>query len=304
MIEVLTGFGVVVVVIAVGYVLGRTDALGPGARRALANMVYLVATPALLFDILLDTDPREIFSANFLVIALSALVAGFLGFLLLRLRGSNSPDSLIGMLASSYANAGNLGVPLAVYILDDAAAVIPVILFQVAFYAPVTLTTLDMLHASKQSNLLRNVLLAFRNPMLLAAIAGLLIGFLRVPVPVFVGQPVALLAGASVPLALMVFGMSLVGSTVSLTGDVALVVLLKNVVHPIIAGLLAFHVFGLSGHALFTLVVLGALPTAQNVLTYALRFRTNERLARDTGVVSTLVSFPVLVAVTVLLGPG
>ena len=51
-------------------------------------------------------------------------------------------------------------------------------------------------------------------------------------------------------------------------------------------------------------MVLGALPTAQNVLTYALRFRTNETLARDTGVVSTLVSFPVLVVVTILLGPG
>ena len=54
--------------------------------------------------------------------------------------------------------------------------------------------------------------------------------------------------------------------------------------------------------ALFVLVVLGALPTAQNVLTYALRFRTNLTLARDTGVVSTIVSFPVLALVTVLLG--
>ncbi len=301
MAQVLSGFGVVVAVIAVGWVFGRTR---KEARRGLASLVYLVATPALILDILLRTDSRDIFSVSFLVIAASALIVGALGFLIFRLRGRSAPDSLIGMLASSYANAGNLGVPLAVYILDDAAAVIPVILFQVAFYAPVTLTTLDMLHASKQSNLLRNVLLAFRNPMLLAAVAGLLIGFLRVPVPVFVSQPVSLLAGASVPLALMVFGMSLVGSKVSLTVDVALVVLLKNVVHPIVAGLLALHVFGLTGHALFTLVVLGALPTAQNVLTYALRFRTNERLARDTGVVSTLVSFPVLVAVAVLFGPG
>lgn len=304
MIEVLTGFGVVVVVIAVGYLLGRTDALGAGARRALANLVYLVATPALLFNILLETDPREIFSANFIVIAVSSLLAGFLGFVLLRLRGSAAPDSLIGMLAASYANAGNLGVPLAVYILDDAAAVIPVILFQVAFYAPATLTALDMLHSSKQSNLLRNLLLAFRNPMLLAALAGLAIGFLRIPVPVILSQPVAILAGASVPLALLVFGMSLVGSKVSLTGDVVLVVALKNLIHPLIAGLLAHFVFGLEGHGLFTLVVLGALPTAQNVLTYALRFRTSETLARDAGVVSTLVSFPVLVVVSLLLGAG
>ena len=65
----------------------------------------------------------------------------------------------------------------------------------------------------------------------------------------------------------------------------------------------AFHVACLLA-TLVGIVVLGALPTAQNVLTYALRFRTNETLARDTGVVSTLVSFPVLVVVTILLGPG
>ena len=299
MIQVLTGFGVVVAVIAVGWLFGRTQA---EARRGLANLVYLVATPALLFDILLRTDPRDIFSANFLVIAGSALIAGALGFLIFRLRGRSAPDSLIGMLASSYANAGNLGIPLAVYILDDAAVVIPVILFQVAFYAPFTLTTLDMLHRSRQSTLLRNMVASFRNPMLLAAVAGLLIGFLHIPVPEIVRESVALLAGASVPVALMVFGMSLVGTRVVLSGDVLIAVVLKNLVQPVVSGLLAHYVFGLTGTALLSLVVLGALPTAQNVLTYALRFRTNEALARDVGVVSTLVSFPVLVVVTVLLG--
>ena len=297
--EVLTGFGVVVAVIAVGWIFGRTRG---EARRGLADLVYLVATPALLFDILLRTDPRDIFSENFAVIAGSAIIAGALGFLVFRLRGRSAPDSLIGMLASSYANAGNLGVPLAVYILDDAAVVIPVILFQVAFYAPFTLTTLDMLHQSKRSNLLRNVVLAFRNPMLLAAVVGLAIGFLRIPVPELVSQPVALLAGASVPVALMVFGMSLADTRVVVSADVLVAVALKNVVQPLVSGLLAYYVFGLTGPALFALVVLGALPTAQNVLTYALRFRTNEALARDVGVVSTLVSLPVLVLVTVLLG--
>ncbi|GAB3691532.1 AEC family transporter [Corynebacterium nasicanis] len=300
--DVLAGFGVVVAVIAVGWLLGRTEALGPGARRVLANLVYLVATPALLFDILLRTDPRTLFSENFLVIAGSAVLTGLLGFLLFRLRGRNAADSLVGMLASSYANAGNLGIPLAVYILDDAAVVIPVILFQVAFYAPVTLTTLDLLHRSRQAHLVRNIVGALRNPMLLAALAGLLVGYLRLPVPGLLSQPVSLLAGAAVPVALLVFGMSLVGTRVRLSGDVLLAVALKNLVHPVIAGLVAAQMFGLTGAALFALVVLGALPTAQNVLTYALRFRTNEVLARDVGVVSTLVSLPVLVVVTLLLG--
>lgn len=300
--QVLTGFGVVILVIAVGYGLGRKELLGPGARMVLANFVYLVATPALLFNILLETDPREIFSANFAVISLSALIAGFLGFISLRLRSRTAADSLIGMLSSSYANAGNLGIPLAVYILDDSAAVIPVILFQVAFYAPATMTALDLLHSSKQSNLLRNLLNALRNPMLLAAIVGLIVGYVRIPIPVMISDPVGLLAGAAVPLALTVFGMSLVGARIQLNVDVLIVVFIKNILHPLIAGMLGYFIFHMTGAALLAVVVLGALPTAQNVLTYALRFRTNETLARDAGAVSTLLSFPVLILITVVLG--
>ncbi len=302
MLQVLTGFGVVVLVIAVGYLLGRTGVLGKNAQSVLANLVYFVATPALLFDILLDTDPREVLSGNFVVISLSAIIAGVLGFLILRARGRDPADSIIGMLASSYANAGNLGIPLAVYILDDAAVVVPVILFQVALYAPISLTALDVVSSEGETKVVRNIALAFRSPMLLAAIVGMVIAFAGLDLPVFVTEPVGILAGAAVPAALLVFGMSMVGSRVRLSGDVMIAVVLKNIIHPLVAGLLAHFLFGMTGYALFVLVVLGALPTAQNVLTYALRFRTNLTLARDTGVVSTIVSFPVLALVTVLLG--
>ncbi|AGF73112.1 AEC family transporter [Corynebacterium halotolerans] len=304
MLQVLMGFMVVVIVIAVGWLLGRRDSLGAGGRQALSSFVYLVATPALLFDRIIHTDPAEILSADLVVISVSALVVGLLFFLLSRLLLRRSAaDSIIGMLASSYVNAGNLGIPLAVYILDDAAAVVPVVLFQVAFYAPVSLTALDLLHRSKQSNLLRNlVVIPLTNPMLIAALAAMLIAFLHVPVPTFVEEPAAILAGAAVPLALVVFGMSLHGGRVRLGADVLAVAAFKNILQPVVAGLLAHYVFGMTGHALFTAVVLGALPTAQNVLTYALRFRTDEALARDAGVVTTLVSLPVLIVATVLLG--
>ena len=49
----------------------------------------------------------------------------------------------IGTLASSYVNAGNLGLPLAVYLLDDAVAVVPTLLFQLLVLAPVAFAVLD-----------------------------------------------------------------------------------------------------------------------------------------------------------------
>lgn len=82
--------------------------------------------------------------------------------------------------------------------------------------------------------------------------------------------------------------------------EVAATAVLKNLAHPLIAGAMAFAWFHMTGHQLATAMVLGALPTAQNVYTYALRYRINESLARDAGVVTTAMSFPVLVLISTL----
>lgn len=205
------GFTVVFIVIGIGWILGRRDTLGTHAQKPLSLFVYYVATPALLFDRVTKSDTSTIFSLNFVVIALSALIVGFLFFLLMRfVIKRTAAVSVIGMLAASYANAGNLGIPLAAYILDDFTVVIPVILFQVAFYAPITMTIMEMLTNKKSTNLVRNLLVTpLTNTMVLAAIAGIAVSLTSMSVPVVIAQPVEMLANASVPLALVVFGLSL-----------------------------------------------------------------------------------------------
>lgn len=302
------GFAVVFIVIGVGMMLGRTGVLGTGAQRSMGLFVYYVATPALLFDKITDTDPAEIFSINFVVISVSALIVGFSFFLIMRLiLKRTAADAIVGMLASSYANAGNLGIPLAAYVLDDFTVVVPVILFQVAFYAPITMTALEMLHNPRSTSLIKNLIITpLSNTMVLAALAGILISLTPITVPNVLAQPVSMLAGSAVPLALVVFGLSLAHARILKKGEVArrdvfLAVAFKNIVHPIIALFLAMA-FGMEGSALMAAVVLGALPTAQNVYTYALRFQTSETMARDTGVVSTILSFPIMVVISVTLG--
>lgn len=302
------GFTVVFIVIGVGWILGRRNTLGEHAQKSMSLFVYYVATPALLFDRVTKSDTSTIFSLNFVVIALSALVVGFLFFLLLRFVVKRTAAvSVIGMLAASYANAGNLGIPMAAYILDDFTVVIPVILFQVAFYAPITMTIMEVIANKQSTNVVRNLVVApLTNTMVLAAIAGIGVSLTKITVPVVVTQPIEMLANASVPLALVVFGLSLSKTKVLEKGqvsrrDVFLAAFFKNILHPIVAGLLAWS-FGMEGTALLSAIILGALPTAQNVYTYALRFRTAEAMARDSGVVTTLISFPVLVAVSLIFG--
>jgi predicted permease len=71
---------------------------------------------------------------------------------------------------------------------------------------------------------------------------------------------------------------------------------------PLVAWALATGVFGLHGHQLLDVVVTSALPAAQNLYTFASRYRVAEGLARDSILVSTVLSVPVLVVVAALLG--
>ena len=53
---------------------------------------------------------------------------------------------------------------------------------------------------------------------------------------------------------------------------------------------------------MLTVVLLAALPTAQNVFNYADRYETDVVLARDVVLLTTLVSLPVLLLLSVVLG--
>jgi predicted permease len=72
---------------------------------------------------------------------------------------------------------------------------------------------------------------------------------------------------------------------------------------PVVAWLFATLVLGLDGQSLFVAVVLAALPTGQNVFNYAQRYRRGETVARDTALITTAGSIPVLVLVAALLAP-
>ena len=50
---------------------------------------------------------------------------------------------MIGTLCSAYVNAGNLGLPIAAYVLGDAALIAPMLLMQLLVLQPVALAVLD-----------------------------------------------------------------------------------------------------------------------------------------------------------------
>ncbi|MGW0080549.1 AEC family transporter [Streptomyces sp. NPDC003393] len=303
---VLTGFAVIAVVIGVGYLIGRRGHLGDQGQEVLTKLAFHVATPALLFTTLARADLSVVFSGRLLVTAAStAVVAGvFVAFGVLRHWGVGR--TTIGALCSSYVNSGNLGIPIAVYVLGDASLVAPVLLFQQILVTPIALTILDLSGAGEKGPLWRRLLTPLRNPVAVGALSGVLISATGVRVPGPVMEPLTLIANMSVPAVLLAFGIALRGSAAPGRGrdrePVLLSVALKSVGQPVVAWALATSVFGLRGPQLLDVVVTSALPAAQNLFTYAGRYRVGESLAQQSILLSTIASVPVLVVVAALLG--
>jgi len=80
-----------------------------------------------------------------------------------------------------------------------------------------------------------------------------------------------------------------------------LVTALKIVLMPLVAFALARWVFGLHGVPLLAATMCAALPTAQNVFVYAVRYLTAVPLARDAVSTTTLACIPALVVIAGLL---
>ncbi|MFY2787232.1 AEC family transporter [Rhodococcus sp. MALMAid1271] len=304
---VLEGFTVIFVVIALGYLLAHLRVLGEHGQFVLSRLVFFVATPALLFVTLAGSDVSVILSPTLAVAGTTALLVGAIYFVVAKLVLTRAvPDATIGALASSYVNAANLGIPIAVFVLGDANFVAPLLLFQIMIYTPIAVTILDISTKIDKVSLFKTVTTPFRNPIVLAGAAGLVLSVTGFELPEALMQPFRLLGNASVPGALLAFGLSLYGARVLQKGisprrDVALATVFKMALQPVLGYLMARFVFGLEDHELFAIVVISALPTAQNVFVFASRYQRGVVLARDTAFVTTLVSIPVIALVTVLL---
>ncbi|MFD6100664.1 AEC family transporter [Nocardiopsis flavescens] len=306
---VVTGFGVITTVVVIGYMLGRLSLLGNGARDVLSALAFYVAGPALMFTILLDTDLSVLLSGKVVVSALSVAVVVVVVVATGLLRRWGVSRTTMSALTSSYVNAGNLGLPIASYVLGDASLVAPILLTQMLVMAPIAVTVLDLAGGEVRGAgpVLRRALgTPVRNPLLLASLAGVTVSASGWTPPAPLLEPFELIGAMAVPAMLLAFGISMHGSGMPgrgpQRGAVLFAVALKSVVQPLSAWALGALVFHLSGPDLFAVVVLAALPTAQNVFTYSLRFGVDVDTVRETVLISTFTTVPVLFAVTFLLG--
>ncbi|MEU8817487.1 AEC family transporter [Actinoplanes sp. NPDC048796] len=299
MISALSGFAVIAVIVLVGWVAGRWARLPAETVTVAGRLAFTVLTPCLLFTSASASNPRVLFSWPLLASALAAFACFALHALITRHRDPGT--RIVGALAAGYTNAGYIGIPVAAYMLHDAALVVPIIMLQLLIITPVALTLLQLVttgHTSWRASLTAPL----RSPLSVAVVLGIVVAVTGVHLPSVITEPATAIGQAAVPVVLIAFGMSLSGARVLAPGPdrtpTIAAVTLKTTLMPAIASLLALAL-PLSPSEIHAVTVLAALPTAQNVFLYAQSFNAGVPLVRDAVFLSSLLCVPVLIALTV-----
>lgn len=247
-------------IVAAGYFYGRKHK----PEMAVANRLNMdVFVPALVFAAMAGksfdlTAYAPLALGGFLVLA----TCGLLAWPLAKLCGVQ-PKTLAPPMM--FNNSGNIGLPLAVLAWGEAALPAAVILFMVE-------NTLHFSFGAKLLDPKTRILMLWRIPVVFAAIAGLTVAMLKIPVWQPLVLAIKMLGDVSVPLLLFSLGVRM--TDVSF-GEWKLSVG-SALLRPVAGMLIAWGVIeliGLEGQDAAMLLVFGALPPAVLNFLFAERYK-------------------------------
>ncbi|XKH56812.1 AEC family transporter [Citricoccus nitrophenolicus] len=307
------GFSIVLVIIGIGLLAAVLLPRGTTAsiQHGLTPAIYYVTNPLLMVVLVAQIDLRALVQVYAPAALVTAVVAGacyaLVSWLVLK---RPAGQTAVGAMASSYVNAGNIGLPIAIYAVGSSVPAVSVLVTQLLLIAPVYLTVFGWCsrqRGSAQPRLARTVLASVANPVTVGTAVGAGLALVDWVPPEFLWTPMDMLGRASIPLLLFVFGLSLASQRPfrdrSQVPDIVWGSFVKLALMPVVAWAVGHGVFGLEGVELFGVVAMAALPTAQNVYLFSSQFKLPNLLVRDIVFSSAVLSLPVILVVALLLEP-
>ena len=270
-------------IVFVGFITGHTLGL---ERSTLSRLSLYVLLPALIASSLYSATLAAQNAAN--IVLGFALTSAILYGLVYGLCRILQVDVLLRktLLATTlFANTGNLGLPFITFALGESGLERAIIYL---ISSSILLTTLGPT-LLKGKGLLIGLRVTLGLPIFWATVAGLLLQFLGLTLPLRLDEGVRLLGQAAIPVALVTLGMQLAQTSFKLTRIVVIAVGLRLVLAPAIALGVALGL-GLQGQDLQVLVLQGAMPTAVNTFIWATEFGGDVELVARAIVLSTLLS--------------
>ena len=303
---VFTGFAVIMTLILAGYLAARFGVIEARNRLVLNKVSFYVAEPALLFGIVANSRLNVMISPVVLIYAVTSVLVAAVFWLMSRFFFRSDPvTTMLGAATTGYSNVNNMGIPIGIYVLGTAAFTPPLIILQMVLFTPIILAVLEASRGSNKGAMI-GLGRALTNPIIIGVAAGLVFSITGWTVPDIIGAPLEMLGGAAIPLILISFGASFVGQRLFERGEglrmVVSASLIKAIVAPLTAWVIAGPILGLDAFTVFAATVVAALPSAQNLYNWAAIYGRSELVIRNIVFITTFGSLPVILVIAWLVG--
>ncbi len=263
--------------IAVGFVFAHWKKI---SLTPLTELIVYLGTPSLVFTSLagkplIATDIATLFAGTVTMFAAVGLLIKLYFFSFrFRSRGFAMP--------SLFMNAGNMGLPLALFAFGEPGMQRATLLFVIITSFQYSLGIYILTGGSNWKEI-------FRLPLLYATIAGLSFNLGQVKIPELLFQPLALLGQSTLPLMLVGLGYRL-HNFQSLQWGHALGGALLRIFGGFAAAWFAVNLVGAAGVNRQVLLLYGALPAAVINFVLTEKYGEDPQLAASVVVLSTFIS--------------
>lgn len=270
--------------------------------QPLSGLTFRLFSPALIFHSLLTISlSRDVALRLVGVIAGVFSLVAIASFLISKAFGHDRSTLAAVALCSAVANSGNMGLPIAKLAFGDEGLKIAVIMFVanslLTYSAGVTIASLGTTGTVKQA-----FVAPFKVPAIWAAAIALTINYKGWHLPAAAEAVASTLAGASIPVMLVVLGLQVLERVPHTDGvrDVVVAVSLRLVGAPL-AAWGATAALGLSGITQRTLILTAGMPTAVMASVLAMQYQAKPAFVSRVVITSTLVSIATLTVLVTIL---
>lgn len=298
MLKVLETLLPVLLVMALGFALCRTEFLKPVFIAGLNKLIYWVLLPTfVIYSLSVSSAAWWQAGKVFSLFLVASVVVTLIAWLFCRSGGMNGPQTASFLQGVFRGNLALIGLPL-LMVATPAEELQATVSLGVLVLAPAMLTynLVSVLlftflsDAGEKPTVLRSLLSLRSNPLILATALGLLLMVLKIPLPQFLSEFTRILGQTAGPLALLCIGGSLALANFRGTHTRSLAaVAMKVALLPIVAWIIARSV-DLDPESTRLLVFYAATPTAVASAIVAKQMGGDEALSSSIVALSTVLS--------------
>jgi malate permease and related proteins len=301
----------IILLVALGAGLVRFGFISPEVRGGLDRFTYWVALPSLFIHQLAATDFAQLAAGRLILVLTLSVLAGVAVAALIAAVLRLSRESFgVFVQAGFRGNLAFVGLPLIVFALGDterSGVLVAGALVALAALVPIanflSVITLVTAKHGMSLRLIPTVLKELaKNPLIISALIGGLLGWLGVRLPVMIDRPLELLGQTAVALALVSVGGALIELKVKSRISLAMLAsAVKLLAVPALTYAIAM-VLALPADMTLIAMIFAACPAASASFIMTSQIGGDRALAASCVVFSTLFSIVPLMAVLAWLG--